>query len=61
MELSQNVINIKYAIRDIVRLAKKVEEQGKKLYYFNIGDPAKFDFDTPDFLKQALFEAITKD
>ena len=61
MELSHNVINIKYAIRDIVRLAKKVEEQGKKLYYFNIGDPAKFDFDTPDFLKQALYEAITKD
>ena len=28
MELSHNVINIKYAIRDIVRLAKKVEEQG---------------------------------
>ncbi|MFX0210938.1 MAG: aminotransferase class I/II-fold pyridoxal phosphate-dependent enzyme [Candidatus Hodarchaeota archaeon] len=61
MELSPNVINIKYAIRDIVLLAKKVEEQGKKLYYFNIGDPDKFDFDTPDFLKQALLEAVTKD
>ncbi|UCG90079.1 MAG: aminotransferase class I/II-fold pyridoxal phosphate-dependent enzyme [Candidatus Heimdallarchaeota archaeon] len=61
MELSPNVINIKYAIRDIVLLAKKVEKQGKKLYYFNIGDPDKFDFDTPDFLKQALVEAITKD
>ena len=36
MELSPNVINIKYAIRDIVILAKKVEQQGKKLYYFNI-------------------------
>ncbi len=61
MELSQNAINIKYAIRDIVISAKKVEEQGKKLYYFNIGDPDKFDFDTPDILKQALNEAITKD
>lgn len=61
MELSQNAINIKYAIRDIVISAKKVEEQGKKLYYFNIGDPNKFDFDTPDILKQALNEAITKD
>ena len=61
MELSPNVKSIKYAIRDIVILAKKVEKQGKKLYYFNIGDPDKFDFDTPDFLKQALVEAITKD
>ena len=61
MELSPNVINIKYAIRDIVILAKKVEKQGKKLYYFNIGDPDKFDFDTPDNLKQALVDAITKD
>ncbi|UCG03004.1 MAG: aminotransferase class I/II-fold pyridoxal phosphate-dependent enzyme [Candidatus Heimdallarchaeota archaeon] len=61
MELSPNVVNIKYAIRDIVILAKKVEKQGKRLYYFNIGDPDKFDFDTPDFLKQALVDAITKD
>ena len=29
MELSPNVINIKYAIRDVVILAKKVEKQGK--------------------------------
>ncbi|MFX1245851.1 MAG: aminotransferase class I/II-fold pyridoxal phosphate-dependent enzyme [Promethearchaeota archaeon] len=61
MELSPNVLNIKYAIRDIVILAKKIEKQGKKLFYFNIGDPDKFDFDTPDFLKDALVEAITKD
>ena len=61
MELSPNVTSIKYAIRDIVLLAKEVEEKGKKLYYFNIGDPDKFDFDTPDFLKQALSEAIVKD
>jgi alanine-synthesizing transaminase len=61
MELSPNVRNIKYAIRDIVILAKKVEKQGKKLYYFNIGDPDKFDFDTPEKLKQALVDAITND
>ncbi len=61
MKLSTNVTNIKYAIRDIVLSAKKVEKQGKKLFYFNIGDPDKFDFDTPDFLKEALVEAITKD
>ena len=61
MKLSTNVTNIKYAIRDVVRSAQKVEKQGKKLFYFNIGDPDKFDFDTPEFLKEALVEAITKD
>ncbi len=60
MKLSPNAINIKYAIRDIVILAKEVEKKGKKLYYFNIGDPNKYDFDTPDFLKTALIEAITE-
>jgi aspartate/methionine/tyrosine aminotransferase len=45
LKLSPNASNIKYAIRDIVISAKQVERQsGKKLYYFNIGDPNKFDF-----------------
>ncbi|UCE15051.1 MAG: aminotransferase class I/II-fold pyridoxal phosphate-dependent enzyme, partial [Candidatus Heimdallarchaeota archaeon] len=61
MELSPNVIRIKYAIRDIVLVAKEVEKKGKKLYYFNIGDPDKFDFDTPDFLKSALIKAVMED
>lgn len=60
MKLSSNALNIKYAIRDIVISAKKVEKTGKKLYYFNIGDPDKYDFDTPEFLKNALMEAVTK-
>ncbi|MHA1228562.1 MAG: aminotransferase class I/II-fold pyridoxal phosphate-dependent enzyme [Candidatus Hodarchaeales archaeon] len=60
MELSPNVERIKYAIRDIVIAAKQVEKKGKKLYYFNIGDPDKFDFDTPDYLKSALVEALNE-
>ena len=59
MEISTNVQNIKYAIRDIIISAKEVEKAGKKLYYFNIGDPNKYDFDTPQFLKDALIEAVT--
>ncbi|MFW9854064.1 MAG: aminotransferase class I/II-fold pyridoxal phosphate-dependent enzyme [Candidatus Thorarchaeota archaeon] len=62
MKLSPNASNIKYAIRDIVISAKQVERQsGIKLYYFNIGDPNKFDFDTPDFLKEALVRAVKED
>jgi aspartate/methionine/tyrosine aminotransferase len=61
VKLSPNVVNIKYAIRDIIVTAKEVEKKGKKLYYFNIGDPDKYDFDTPDFLKTALIQAVMED
>jgi alanine-synthesizing transaminase len=61
LKLSSNVTKIKYAIRDIVISAKEVEKSGKKLYYFNIGDPDKYDFDTPEFLKDALVEACKND
>ncbi|WP_455140723.1 aminotransferase class I/II-fold pyridoxal phosphate-dependent enzyme [Candidatus Hodarchaeum mangrovi] len=60
MELSPNVERIQYAIRDIVSTAKEVEKKGKKLYYFNIGDPDKFDFDTPNYLKSALIKALNE-
>ncbi|MCX8178840.1 MAG: aminotransferase class I/II-fold pyridoxal phosphate-dependent enzyme [Candidatus Aenigmarchaeota archaeon] len=43
-------------IRDMVIEARKIKD--KKIYPFNIGDPNKFDFDTPKFLKDALIEAI---
>ncbi len=61
MEISENVSKIKYAIRDILISAREVEKKGKKLYFFNIGDPNKYDFDTPQFLKDALVEAISVD
>jgi len=61
MEISTNVKKIKYAIRDIIISAKEVEKTGKKLYYFNIGDPIKYDFETPQFLVEALIEAVTID
>lgn len=51
---------IKYAIRDVVKYAKDLEEKGNKICYLNIGDPVKFDFDTPKHLKSALWEAVKK-
>ncbi|MFH8080946.1 MAG: aminotransferase class I/II-fold pyridoxal phosphate-dependent enzyme [Candidatus Aenigmatarchaeota archaeon] len=47
---------IKSPIRDLLKIAKEVSKE-KKIYNFNIGDPNKFDFDTPPHLKQALMEA----
>jgi len=41
-------------IRDLVGVAKKYENAGKKIYYFNIGDPIKFDFDAPEHVKREL-------
>lgn len=46
---------ITYAIRDLVVIAKKHEKKsGKKMLYLNIGDPNKYDFETPPH----MFEAI---
>ena len=61
MEVSRNVEKIQYAIRDVIASAKEVERSGKKLYYFNIGDPNRYDFDTPQFLKDALNDAVNID
>jgi alanine-synthesizing transaminase len=50
-------IPIKSPIRDLLRIAKEVSTN-KKIYPFNIGDPNKFDFDTPQYLKDALIDAL---
>ncbi len=49
---------IEYAIRDVVGLAEKLEEKGKKITYLNIGDPVRFDFVIPAHIRQALKEAV---
>ena len=49
---------IEYAIRDVVAIAKELEEEGKKITYLSIGDPPKYDFDTPQHIKDALKKAV---
>ncbi|MDP6155582.1 MAG: aminotransferase class I/II-fold pyridoxal phosphate-dependent enzyme [Candidatus Thermoplasmatota archaeon] len=49
---------IKYAIRDIEVHATKLERKGIDILKLNIGDPVKYDFDTPDFVKEACINAI---
>jgi aspartate/methionine/tyrosine aminotransferase len=48
---------IEYAIRDIIQIAREVERSGKKVIYLNIGDPARFDFETPAHIIKALGKA----
>jgi alanine-synthesizing transaminase len=38
--------------------AEELRRSGKKILYLNIGDPAKYDFDTPAHIKQALQKAV---
>jgi len=58
--VTERVRTIEYAIRDVLVFAKKLEKKGKKIFYLNIGDPVKFDFETPSHIKQALNEAVEK-
>jgi alanine-synthesizing transaminase len=48
---------ISYAIRDVILPAQELEKKGNKILHLNIGDPNQYDFDTPQHMKDALYEA----
>jgi len=52
---SQGII---YAIREVVLPARELEKKGIKVLHLNIGDPNKYDFDTPQHMKDALLDAL---
>lgn len=52
------VSGFSYAIRNVVAEARKVEAQGRKVRYLNIGDPIPFGFKTPDRLIEAVARAM---
>lgn len=58
MKVSKKVSGVEYAIRDIVLAARKVEKQGKKINYLNIGDPVQYGFQPPENVKEALIKAV---
>ncbi len=49
---------ITYAVRDIVVLAEQVARSGREMLYLNIGDPNKFDFETPPHMIEAVHRAM---
>lgn len=49
---------MEYAIRDLVLPARELERAGTEVIHLNIGDPGAFDFDTPEHIKRALFDAV---
>lgn len=48
---------VSYAIREVVVPARELKKKGIEILHLNIGDPNKYDFDTPVHMKEALFEA----
>jgi alanine-synthesizing transaminase len=61
IKVTSRASNIEYAIRDVIAHTERLVKNGKKIYYLNIGDPAKFDFKTPQYVKDALCKAIEDD
>jgi aspartate/methionine/tyrosine aminotransferase len=57
MKAARRAATIEYAIRDVVIPARALEQKGIKVTKLNIGDPNVYDFDTPQHMKDALYEA----
>ena len=57
---SQRTANVRYAIRDVVVLAKQLEAKGQRMLWLNIGDPIKFDFHTPTHITDAIAAAMAR-
>jgi len=58
LKVSKKVAGVEYAIRDIVGAAIKLERQGRKVDYLNIGDPVQYGFQPPQNVKEAYIKAI---
>jgi alanine-synthesizing transaminase len=61
VKVTNRAKKIEYAIRDVIVHTQELIKSGKKIYYLNIGDPAAFDFRTPQYVKDALCRAIECD
>jgi aspartate/methionine/tyrosine aminotransferase len=58
LKISKRVEGVEYAIRDIALSARKLEKEGHKITYLNIGDPLQYGFQPPDNVKEALIKAV---
>jgi alanine-synthesizing transaminase len=61
LKVSNRTSEVEYAIRDIIVHAREYEKSGRHIIYLNIGDPVKYDFKTPDHIKQALIDSVSHD
>jgi alanine-synthesizing transaminase len=55
---ASRIESVRYAIRNIVVEAQKLEQEGREVLYCNVGDPLKFDFTTPPHMVEAVHRAM---
>lgn len=60
IQASRRSTGMDYAIREITVPADELAKSGKKIIRLNIGDPNKWDFETPEYFKAALREAVDR-
>ena len=58
IKASRRSLGMNYAIREVTVPAAEAAKAGKSLINLNIGDPNKWDFETPEYFKQTLREAV---
>lgn len=58
LQPAPHIEHVKYAIRNIAAEAARLEAQGQRILYCNIGDPLRFDFQTPPHLVEAVHRAM---
>ena len=54
MKATKRTMGISYAIREMLLPARELEKQGHEIIKLHIGDPNKFDFETPKHVRDAL-------
>jgi alanine-synthesizing transaminase len=58
MKATKRSMGVSYAIRDILLPARELEKKGAEIIKLHIGDPNKFDFETPQHVRDALCRAV---
>ncbi len=60
-EISRGGSGLTYEIRNIVMIAKKMQEHGLKIVWENIGDPVQKGEKIPDWMKEVLIDILKED
>ena len=58
IKATERSLRIRYAIRDVVLQAEKLEKAGHNVLKLNIGDPLAYDFKTPEHVKRGVYKAM---
>jgi aspartate/methionine/tyrosine aminotransferase len=60
-EIARGGSGLTYDIRNLVPIAKKIQDFGVKIIWENIGDPVQKGENIPDWMKEVLIDIIKED